>query len=144
MNEKEKFLTAEFSTVRTLVHDTDEVSAGQFNKYLIAWSEVVCKRTNELKKKYNNGFHATDITPPGCYPGMSLNENIDSLFAGYNNTIVAALFCESEYIKTHRNFEALSSIVEIEKTLIFDFLSENGLTEKFNNYVLKKVTKETM
>jgi len=63
------------------------------------------------------------------------------VFATLNNTISAALFCESEYIKIHRDFETLSSIVQSEKFLIFDFLAENGLSGKFNAYVKSKKKK---
>ena len=67
-----------------------------------------------------------------------LHKNIDNVLACFSNTLSAALFCETQYIKIFEDFEALSNIVEGEKNLIFDFLSANGLSGKFNEFVILK------
>lgn len=76
--------------------------------------------------------------PPICYDKYTLVENINNVLACFSNTLGAALFSESECIKALNNFETLSRIVDSEKYLIFDFLSENGLAERFNEYVNEK------
>ena len=86
-------------------------------------------------REKRTGFHTSGILPPICYADAPLNKNIDSVLASFSSTLAAAFFCETQYIKTHRDFEALSSIVESEQTLIFDFLSKNGLMENFNEFV---------
>jgi hypothetical protein len=72
------------------------------------------------------------------YKENTLNQNIDSVLACFSNTLSAALFFESDNLKLLKNFECLSSIVESEKYLIFDFFTENVLAEKFNEYVKNK------
>ena len=119
-----------------LVHETDKVNSGemslkQLNEYLVSSSREIC----ELARKSRTGGHTSDILPPICYINNTLYENISNVLACFSNTLAAALFSESQYIKIHKDFEALSSIVETEKYLIFDFLSENDLTEKFIEFV---------
>jgi hypothetical protein len=86
-------------------------------------------------RKSRRGLHTSDILPPICHGGWTLHDNIKNVLACFSNTLAAALSSEARYIQTHKDFEALSSIVEAEKFLIFDFLNENGLTGKFNEFV---------
>ena len=116
--------------------DTDKGNPGrmslkQLNEYIVNRSAVICEYVREKRA----GSHASGILPPICYADAPLNKNIDSVLACFSSTLAAALFSESQYIKIHKDFEALSSIVDSERYLIFDFLSKNGLIEKFNEFV---------
>ena len=137
----ENSLSAQNSAEQTsLVHDTDKGNAGmsleRVNEYLVKRSKVIC----EYVRKSRRGFHTSDILPPICCIDRTLHENIENVLACFSNTLAAALYSESQYIKIHKDFEALSSIVESEKYLIFDFLSENGLSGKFNEFVSRSKT----
>ena len=127
------------TTVQTkLIHDTDKDNAAmsleQLNEYLVKRSAVIC----EYARKKRQVGYTSDIIPPICYIDVPLQKNIDNVLACFSNTLAAALSSETRYIQALQSFEALSNIVESEKYLIFDFLSENGLAEKFNEYVKSK------
>jgi len=109
----------------------DEMSLEQLNEYIVNRSAVM----REYVKKKRTGFYASDMIPPICHIDVPLKGNIENVLACFSNTLAAALFSESQYIKIHKDFETLSSIVESEQCLIFDFLSKNGLMEKFNKFV---------
>jgi hypothetical protein len=131
-------LPVKLAVQTALVHEKDKGNAGmsfeQLNEYLIGRSGEIC----EYVRKRREGCHTSDIIPPLCYKENTLNQNIDSVLACFSNTLSAALFFESDNLKLLKNFKCLSSIVESEKYLIFGFLTENGLTEKFNEYVKNK------
>ena len=110
---------------------SEVMSIGQLNEYLCSRSAVIC----EYVRKKRRGFHTSGIFPPICFNGTTLQENIDNVLECFKRTLSAALLSETRYIQALENFEALSSIVETEKYLIFDFLSENGLAGKFNEFV---------
>jgi hypothetical protein len=116
---------------------------GQLNEYLVKRSAVICEKVRKERMKYRTGGipHTTDIIPPYCSIGAPLNKNIENVMACFNNTLMAALFCEHQHIKIFNDFEALSSVVEGEKNLIFEFLSENSLVGKFNEFVILKTAK---
>ena len=107
------------------------MSLNQLNEYIVNRSAVI----RECVREKRTGFHTSDIIPPICHIDAPLGKNIESVLSCFSNTLAAALFSESQYIKIHKDFETLSSIVESEQTLIFDFLSKNGLMEKFNEFV---------
>ena len=124
------------STVMTPVCNPDKGNPGgmslkQLNEYIVNRSAVI----REYVREKWTGFHTSDIMPPICHADAPLNKNIDSVLASFSSTLAAALFSEKQYIKIHKDFEILSSIVESEQTLIFGFLSKNGLSEKFNEFV---------
>ena len=110
---------------------SEVMNIGQLNEYLCSRSAVIC----EYVRKKRRGFHTSGIFPPICFNGTTLQENIDNVLECFKRTLSAALSSEARYIQALENFEALSSIVETEKYLIFDFLSENGLAGKFNEFV---------
>ena len=114
-----------------------EMSIGQLNEYLVNRSAVICEYVRKQRRELPKGKipHTSDVIPPICYIDMSLQENIKNVLACFSNTLAAALSSETHYIQALENFEALSSIVETEKYLIFDFLSENGLAGKFTEFV---------
>ncbi|MDH6356971.1 hypothetical protein [Parabacteroides sp. PF5-9] len=113
---------------------SSKISIEELNELLVKRAKAL----SEYVRTKRQGFHTSDILSPMCYNEYSIFQNIDSLLSCYGSTLAAALFCEKEYVKIHANFEALSSIVQSEKLLIFDFLSENGLADKFNEYVKSK------
>ena len=110
---------------------SSEMSMEQLNEYLVNRSKGICEnvRKSRVKRAWTS-----DIVPPLCHADSNLYQNIKNVLACFSNTLAAALFCESEYIRIFNDFETLSSVVDEEKHLIFDFLSKNGLTEKFNEY----------
>ena len=113
------------------------MSIGQLNEYLVKRSAVICEYVRKKRAELPKGKipHTSDVIPPLCYSETTLKENIKNLMACFSNTLVAALSSETMYIQTLENFEALGSIVEAEKFLIFEFLRENGLTGKFNEFM---------
>lgn len=113
---------------------SDKISIEELNELLVERTKTL-REYVRVKRQSSN---TSDILPPMCYNEYSISQNIDSLLSCYGSTLAAALFCEKEYIKMHADFEDLSSIVQSEKLLIFDFLSENGLADKFNEYVKSK------
>ena len=116
------------------ITDSKEMNIEQINEYLVNRSDVI----REYARKKRQVVHTSDILPPICYIDVPLQKNIDNVLACFSSTLAAALCSEAKYIKIHKDLEALCSIVESEKYLIFDFLSENGLTDKFNEYVKSK------
>ena len=122
--------------------DTDTVcmNMGQLNERLVEQAKSICENVRLQRDKYRtDGIpHTSDIIPPLCSIKRTLHQNIDNVFACYSNTLSAALFCEAQYIKKFEELEALCAIVDGEKHLIFDFLSKNGLIEKFNEFRIKK------
>lgn len=108
-----------------------EMSLDQLNEYLIKRASAICK----LIKGKSAGTYTSDIIPPICSIDMSLHQNIDNVLACFSNTLAAALFSESEYIRIFKNFENLSGIVDEERFLLFEFLSENNLSGKFNEFL---------
>ena len=114
-----------------------EMSMEQLNEYLIKRTTAMREYAGKERSKYNkiNGMpHTTNIIPPMCYSGFTLYDNIKNMLACYSNTLSAALFCESRYIRIFNEFEALDSVIDEEKRLIYDFLSKNDLIEKFNTF----------
>ncbi|MDR1339401.1 MAG: hypothetical protein LBK58_05040 [Prevotellaceae bacterium] len=135
-NKNANSLSAKNSAVQTsLVHDTDKGEEGmnleQLNEYLVKRSDVIC----EYVRKKRTGYHASDILPPVCQSDAPLHKNIESVLTCFSHTLGAALFSESFSMKLLKDFEALRNIVEDEKYLIYDFLSRNGLNERFNEFV---------
>jgi len=110
-----------------------EMSMAQINMHLIQRASVICEYVREKR----TGLYTSDILPPICYVNNTLYENIESVLACFSNTLAAALHSEIKHIEISKNFETLSCIVDDEKYLIFDFLNENGLTERFNEFVKK-------
>ena len=126
------------------VTDKSGMTLEQLNEYIVKRAAVIRgKMRNERMKFWPGGMpHTTDIIPPYCHSNVSLHKNIENLMASYNNTVLAALFCEHQSIKTFNEFRALSNVVDGERSLIFEFLSENDLLGKFNEFViLKKAAK---
>lgn len=121
-------------TKTVLLPSVNKMNPDQLNHYLIKRANVIC----EYVRKKRTEFHTSDIMPPICQPNNSLQKNIDSVLACFGQTLAAALFSESQYIKILNDFEILSGTVESEKYLIFDFLNENGLGERFNDYIKDK------
>lgn len=117
------------------INNPDKDSTGltleALNERLVKKAVVLCEYVREKR----TGCHSSDIMPPICYAGATLSQNIDSVLTCFGYTLASALFSESQYIKIFRDFEALSKTVDSEKYLIFDFLSKNNLTEKFNTFV---------
>ena len=111
------------------------MSIEELNEYLVKEASAVCRHFREARGKTG---HTSGIIPPICSDRMSLKDNIKNLLACFNNTLSAALFSEREYIRIFRNFETLTNTIDSERYLIFDFLSENGMAEKFNDYVNEK------
>ena len=120
--------------------DTVSMDMEQLNRYIVTQARSICENVRKQRDEYRtDGIpHTSDIIPPFCYMESSLRENIDNMFACYSNTLSAALFCESQYIKKDEELEALETIVKGEKQVFFDFLSKNGLTEKFNEFCIKR------
>ena len=58
----------------------------------------------------------------------------------YNNTLMAGLFYETEVVRLQTKLGALRSVVNDEKSLIVEFLHENGLTAKFYEYSIERKT----
>ena len=143
-NKKENQLPEKNSNRQTtLIHDTDKSDAGMSIEHV---NEYIVKKANEIKaytaeKRLKDYIFFTDILPPYCHTEWTIKDNIDGAFVAYHNAMSAALMCESEYIKRFMDFESLKNIVDNEKSLIFDFLRENGLDEKFNDYVNSKKKK---
>lgn len=104
------------------------------NEYLIKRAAVICDYVREKR----TGYHSSDIIPPICSARATLEQNIDSVLTCFGYTLSSALCSESQYLKALRDFEALSRTVDSEKYMIFDFLSENNLTEKFHTFVKQK------
>ena len=123
-------------------HDADPVciDIDQLNGDLVKQSKSICESVRSMRDKYRtDGIpYTSDIIPPFCSIKWTLHANITNLFTCYSNTLSAALFCEAQYIKKFEELEALSAIVNGEKQLVFDFLSKNGLIEKFNEFCIKK------
>jgi hypothetical protein len=134
-------MTAEIAAIKThsvckADNEITEMSIEEPNEYLVQRAGVIC----EYVRKNRSGCYTSDILPPICSDRWNIHKNIDNVLACFSSTLAAALSAESKYIKIHKDFEALSSFVESEKFLIFDFLSENGLSGKFNEFVnLKKI-----
>jgi vacuolar-type H+-ATPase catalytic subunit A/Vma1 len=120
------------------VDKTEKVNLDLLNEHIVSLANKVRGKMVYLRKKYQNGFHTSDIIPPYCRKEYSIMENIDNIFTSFNNTMATGLFLESEYIKMFESQRALSSIIESEKSLIFEFLAENGLIEKFNAFTASK------
>jgi len=120
--------------------NNDKMNIEQLNEYLVKRSKVLCEYVRKERIKYQKGGipHTSDIIPPICHIDMPLHKNIDNALACYSNTLSAALFCESEYIKKFEELEAFGSIINDEKDLFFDFLTKNDLTGKFNEFVIKQ------
>jgi len=75
----------------------------QLNDYLVKRSQEICENVRLQRDEYRKEFiipHTSDIIPPLCYAGMNLQSNIDNLLACFQNTLSAALFCESKYAET--------------------------------------------
>ena len=124
-----------------LIQATGKSNAGmsleQLNECLVKRSAVI----REYVRTNRQGFYTSDIVPPLCYIDRPLHSNIDNVLACFSHTLAAALSNERRTLEMTKNFEALSSIIEGEKRLIFDFLSENGLTGKFNDFVFRQKIK---
>lgn len=122
----------------TLIHDTDKDDTGmsieQVNEYLVKRSAVICEHV----RKSRRGSHTSDIIPPICYIGQSLQENIKSVLACFSNTLSAALSSEAKYIQTLHKYEALDVVTETERNLMFDFLSEGDLVGKFDEFIKRR------
>ena len=117
----------------------------QLNSLLILLSKTSAEKSANyravLKERYKLGLHTTDIVPPFCFENSSLQKNIENVMSGYQNTLMAAIFAEAQQVKTMFDFKALQSVINGEKSMIFDFLDEKGLTGEFTNYVaLKKMS----
>ena len=100
------------------------------NKHLVSRAKEICDYTRERR----TGGHTSDILPPICYIEHSLYDNINNVLNCFSHTLAAALHSEAQYIATNKSLEDLGRIVDTEKRLIFDFLSENNLIEKFKEW----------
>ena len=118
--------------------DNETMSIQQINEYLVKEATTVCRHFREYRGKTG---YTSDIIPPLCYENTSLKDNIKNMMACFSNTLAAATFSERAYISKFMDYETLSAIVDNEKTLIFEFLNENNLAEKFKAYVWNKKAK---
>ena len=120
------------------VWETDKMSIEQLNEHLVNRSKEVCKSAGERRRECHGGETVTsDIISPYANINNTLLGNIDNVLSCYQNTLMASIFCESQYIKYRREFDKILKIKNRQDDLIFDFLHKNGLTEKFNEFVEK-------
>jgi hypothetical protein len=124
-----------------LIHNADKGNAGmsleQLNEYLVKLSKGI---KDDVREK--RATCISYIITPICSIKSTLHSNITNVMACYHNTLIAAFHIESEYIKTFNNYTALVNVLNGEKDLIFDFLDENNLTEKFNEFVKRQKIKQ--
>jgi len=129
----------ESSAALTLANETGKdnttMSIEQLNEYLVDEATKVCRYIRKLRGTQG---YISDIVPPISSVNWTLKHNIKNVMACFSNTLGAALFAERGYISKFREFETLSATISSEKNLIYDFLSENGLSDKFNTYVYNK------
>jgi hypothetical protein len=108
-------------------------------------NELINKRTKDVcefaKGKRNFGY-VSDILPPLCYDNWTLEENINNMMTCFQHTLAAAYFHEADHIRVLNNHTALRNVVDAERNLLFDFLIENKLTEKFKEYIIEKTNKK--
>jgi hypothetical protein len=122
--------------------DTDkgneEMNTEQINMHLVQRASEICERVIKRRK----GHQISDIMLPICYKEYSLVKNINNVLACFSNTLEAALFRESEHIKALNKLEMLSSVANNASYLILGFLIENGLEERFKEYLSEKTAEQ--
>ena len=113
----------------------------ELNAFIIEGINKMRERKREAREKYRRevGDIFSDITHPYCDTRFSPLENIKQVLAVYNNTTMAALASEHQYMIIYRKLEKLTHRIGLERLVIEEFMKKKGLWKELDEYAQKRL-----